>query len=128
LQKKTLQILLINFAAASVNIILNVILLPTYQATGAAIATLVACITASILTAILSFRYIVIKVNIKTIIYYLVLSSAMFLCIDWINTPSEWINLLAKVALGVVIITVGVLVRENEIRAYAKNLLGGLRS
>ncbi len=128
LQKKTLQILFINFAAASVNIVMNVILLPTYQATGAAIATLVACVTASILTVLLSYRYIAIKVNIKTIVYYLVLSSTMFLCINWINTPSEWINLLAKVALGVVIIVAGVLVRENEIRAYAKNIFVGLRS
>ena len=107
---------------------MNVILLPTYQATGAAIATLVACVTASILTVLLSFRYIVIKVNIKTIIYYLVLASTMFLCINWIDMQREWINLLAKVALGTAIIVTGVLVRENEIRAYAKNIFVGLRS
>lgn len=123
LEKKTLQILLINFAAASINIVMNAILVPTYQVTGAAVATFVACITASVLTVLLSFRYIVVKVNIKTIIYYLTLSAIMFLCISWINTNTAWVNLLAKTALGIVIIVTGTLVRENEIRAYTKKFL-----
>lgn len=128
LQKKTMQILFINFAAASVNIVMNVILLPTYQATGAAIATLVACVAASILTVLLSFRYIVVKANLKTIIYYALLATLMFFSINWIDTKSEWVNLLVKVALGAAIIATGTLMRENEILAYTKKVLVGLRS
>jgi len=127
LQKKTVQILFINFAAASVNIIMNVILLPTYQATGAAVATLVACIVASILTIFLSFKYIVVRANIRTIIYYSLLASVMFLCINWIDTKIAWVNLLTKIALGAVIIVTGTLIRENEILAYAKKVLVDLR-
>jgi O-antigen/teichoic acid export membrane protein len=128
LQKKTVQILLINFSAATVNIVMNIILLPEYQATGAAMATLIACITASVITVFLSFRYIAVKPDLKTIVYYLVLSWLMFLCINWIDTHSNWLNLLAKVALGAAIIVVGTLAREKELRAYAGKLYAGLRA
>lgn len=128
LQKKTVQILFINFSAASINIVMNVILLPTYQATGAAIATLVACIVASILTVVLSFRYIVVKANIKTIIYYSLLASLMFLCISWINTNTAWVNLVMKIVLGTVIIVTGTLMREDEILALTKKMFVTSRS
>ena len=128
LQKKTVKILFINFAAASVNIVMNMILLPAYQATGAAIATLVACVVASILTVVLSFRYIVVKASLKTIIYYTLLSMVMFFCINWIDTGREWMNLLVKIALGATIVVTGTLAREDEMLAYTKKVFTGLRS
>jgi len=128
LQKKTVQILFINFAAASINIVMNVILLPAYQATGAAIATLVACVAASILTVILSFRYIVVRADIKTLVYYTLLSTLMYFSIEWIDTGIEWMNLLAKIALGATIVVAGTLAREDEMLAYTKKVFAGLRS
>lgn len=115
LKKKTIIIFFISAIAVGVNIILNIILLPKYASIGAAIATLIACLTSSILTIILSFRYIRIKIELRTIIYYLILSGIMFIIVKQLEFHIAWLNLLVKVIVGFLLITVGILYRERNI-------------
>ncbi len=115
LKKKTIKIFFISAIAVGVNIIFNIILLPKYAAIGAAIATLIACLTSSVLTIILSFKYIRIKIELRTIIYYLILSGIMFGIVKQLEFHIAWLNLLVKVIIGFLIITVGILYRERNI-------------
>ncbi len=115
LRKKTIIIFLISLIAVIVNVIFNIILLPHYAVIGAAIATLIACLTSSVLTIILSFRYIRIKIDLKTILYHLILSGIMLIIVRQLEFHIEWLNLLVKVIVGCLIITVGILYRERNI-------------
>ncbi|MDH5769299.1 MAG: oligosaccharide flippase family protein, partial [Nitrospirota bacterium] len=68
LKKKTMTMLFIMVLAVIVNITMNLILLPKYGVMGAAVSALVTCIIGSILSISLSYRYIVVRVDIKTVL------------------------------------------------------------
>lgn len=122
LKKKSMTILYIMLVALIINIIMNLILLPKYGVIGAAVATLVACGAATALTVSLSFKYIAVRVNVKTVSYYLMLSGLMFLVVKQIAIPTSWMNLIAKMIIGVIIIVPGVLFREKEILIWIKGI------
>jgi O-antigen/teichoic acid export membrane protein len=105
----------IMLAAVALNIVLNILLLPAYGVTGAAIATLVPCIMVTLLSAFLSRPTIQITVKTGTVAYYLLLSGLMFLLVRFIEVSSPWMNLVLKIVAGVVIVAVGTLYREEEI-------------
>ena len=127
LEKKSLQILAIMFVAVVINILLNLILLPHYGATGAAIATLVACVASSVLTSALAFRHIRVRFDLATVTYYLAASVFMGWLILQISTPAEWLNLICRTLLGMLIIAVAILWREREIREFLLGFLPNTR-
>ena len=109
--------------AVAVNILLNILLLPPYGVMGAAIATLVACIMVPVLSAVLSRKHINMKVNVTTVVYYIVLSSCMLLVVKQIETSTSWLNLILKIVTGVIIVALGTLYREDEIVYLIKSKL-----
>lgn len=115
MQKKSMVILLIMVAALVLNILLNLLLLPTYGVFGAAIATLAACLLSTTLTIILSFRYIRIKIDLRAIFFYSMISGFMYLMLSQITTAHSWTNLVAKIGAGMLIILPVVLFREKAI-------------
>lgn len=123
LKKKSMTLLAIMLSAVVINIILNIILLPQYGVMGAAIATLLACIATTIATILLSYRYIVVRADIKAALYYLILSCIMYFAVKQIETGVVWVNLASKIIAGVLIIAPGVLFREDEIRNKLKSVL-----
>lgn len=126
LQKKTGQILGIMSGAVVINIIANILLLPKHGTMGAAIATLIACIASSLFTAILGRRYLRPSLSLPTIAYYSAASAIMYFAVVEIETGRPWLNLTAKVPLGVAIMSVATLVRERDVREYVRRLLGGI--
>jgi O-antigen/teichoic acid export membrane protein len=116
LQKKSRTILAIMLSAVILNIVLNLILLPRYSIMGATMARLAACLFSTILTVSLSYKYISIVPGIRNILYYVMLSSVMYVIVNQIETTTAWINLVLKMIAGVLIIASGVLLREKEIR------------
>jgi len=115
LQKKTRQMSAILFAGFVVNISANLLLLPKYGVLGSAIASLVGYIVVVTLMAILSNRYIAIKISGTHIFYYLILSAGMFFVLSYIETGSHWWNLIVKLTCGVMIVVPGVLYKEKEV-------------
>lgn len=123
LHKKSLQILAVMITALVVNVVLNVILLPGYGATGAAWARLVACAASSALAAYLSFRYLPIRINVRTLLYYLIASILMYLILMLFDTSHVWLNLAFQVPVGAAVIIGAVLLREKELRHQVQKLL-----
>jgi len=128
LQKKSLQILAVMITAVIVNIVMNMILLPNYGAMGASVARLIACTVSAIYAAYLSFRYIRIKIDINTLLYYLAASFVMYLLLIPIQISHEWLNLAMKTIVGGIIIAVAILMREKELREQVKGLVVKLRN
>jgi len=127
LEKKSLHILGIMFAAVTVNILLNFVLLPSYGVMGASIATLIACMVSTLLMGFWGFRYVRVVIPVATIIYYLAASVLMYVLLIQIDTASGWLNLLGKIPVGAAVVAIAVLCREAEIRAHTVSLLTKLR-
>jgi O-antigen/teichoic acid export membrane protein len=121
LQKKTTTILTIMLSSLAVNILLNALLLPTYGITGAAIATLAACATGTLLTVVMSFRHIKVGVSLYTITYYSIFSFIAYFGLMLIDLGSSWSNLFLKLVLSVIIFVPVILYREKVLFHKAKN-------
>jgi O-antigen/teichoic acid export membrane protein len=128
LAKRTMTMLSIMLLAVAVKVLMNILLLPAYGVMGAAISTLVPCVMVTLLNGVLSYKYISVKIDFKIIIYYVILSFCMFLIVTQINMSRVWLTLLTKVFVGCLIISVGVLYREREIREKMKYKLGWRKS
>lgn len=115
LQKKTKTIMMVMLSALLMNIVLNILLIPRYGVYGAALATLGACMLSSALTIALSSKYITVRVDIRTVVYYVFLSVAMLLAMLLIETNSAWLTLLLKMAIGSLIVLPGIFFREREL-------------
>lgn len=115
LQKKTKTIMIVMLSALLINIVLNILLLPRYGVYGAALATLGASMLSSALTIALSSRYITVRIDMRTVFFYVLLSGVMFLAMLLIKTNLAWLTLLTKMAIGVTIISSGIFFREREL-------------
>jgi len=122
LNKKTRQIFIIMLSAVLVNIVLNILLIPAYGVNGAAVATLVACMLTTVMTVMFSYRYIYVRIQLSTVAVYFALSLIMYFLVSQIDTDVIWINLVLKIVVGAVIISVGVIAREREIREKLKSV------
>jgi hypothetical protein len=63
------------------------------------------------------------KVNMTTVVYYIVLSGCMLLVVKQIETSTSWLNLILKIVTGVIIVALGTLYREDEIVYLIKSKL-----
>jgi O-antigen/teichoic acid export membrane protein len=102
LRKKPIQVLLMWSLAAIFNIILNIIFIPKMGIRGAAIATLVSYVIATIVSTLVCFRYIKIHIEWNSILKSLLASVFMALFIYLFN-PLTLINVLTAVILGMLI-------------------------
>jgi len=100
LEKRSKLILLNMAVAVAVNIVMSLVLVPKYASWGASVAMLIACATSSVMTAILSFRHLPIKLPVGTLLKYGVASAAMWWLLGLIETGTPLGNLVAKVAAG----------------------------
>lgn len=128
LTKRTFHILAIMLAAVVINVSMNLWLLPRWGATGSAVANVAACVSSSILTCFLSFRYITVRINIHAVLYYLVLGGILYASLIPIHFGILWITLLVKLTVGFAIVLAGVLYSEQELRHEAIQVLARIRS
>jgi O-antigen/teichoic acid export membrane protein len=100
LQKHSKLILLNMAVAVVVNILLSLWLVPDHGSWGASIAMLCACAASSVMTALLSFRYLPIKLPYLALLKYGVASAAMYYLLGLIETGGPLGNLALKVPAG----------------------------
>ncbi len=124
LRKKTVQILLIVISGALIKICLNLFLLPFMGIEGAGLTTMISCFYVIILTAILSFRHVTIRINIGSLAYHLLMGFLMFVVVRHVHVREGFINLAIKVFIGVIVVLPAVLLRETELRGWIKSYGG----
>jgi O-antigen/teichoic acid export membrane protein len=123
LKKKTMFTFVIEFSSILLNIGMNLILIKRLELMGASISALVSSIVSTILMIVVSHRYFKIKIEVGSLLYYIGLSCLMFLVISQINTGVIWMNLTLKIITGMVLIALGILFKENEIRENIKKYI-----
>lgn len=108
------------FTGAVVNLIMNLILIPTLYAKGAAIGTICAEISVCILQIFFFKEKSILYKNLKLILNFIVSSVIMYIIINFIgmNIENGIINIGVKVILGVVIY-LGINIK------FVLNLIGG---
>ncbi len=114
LTKRTNQIMLTMAAAVAVNIGLNLWLVPSWGPLGAATATLVACAISSVLTAVLSFRHLPIRLPWSSVMFYGVSALTMMWLLEKIQISSPWLDLAVKVPMGVLVMLCAMLIRDRQ--------------
>ena len=92
---------------------------------GASISALASSIVSTILFMIVSNRYFRVKIEMGSVLYYIGVSCIMFLVVTQINTGVIWMNLILKMITGMVLVALGVLFKENEIRENIKKYIRG---
>lgn len=113
LQKKTMALFIIMFVAVGLNVGLNMALIPTYSVMGAAVSTLIAAMTSTALTILLSFRYMPITLRLKDSVHYGVLFALLYLVLARVNIGEAWLDLAAKVAISVGLLGPFIFVKEK---------------
>lgn len=67
---------------AGINLLINIMLIPSLQAVGAVIGTIVAELTVAIIQTVFCLKYLPIKKYLKTTLYYIIVGAAMFFIIS----------------------------------------------
>jgi O-antigen/teichoic acid export membrane protein len=119
--KKTNLILGTMIFGVVVNIFLNMLLLPSFNVFGASLATLISCILTTVLTVLLSFRFIRIQFR-KKIIWHVMLALLMFVVVINLNFNLPLLTLIIKIIIGFIIIFFGFLFLEKEIIHKMKSI------
>lgn len=104
------------------NTSLSLVLLNKLGLMGASISAVVSCIVSTILAMLISRRYIKVKIEIGTILYYIGISCLMFFVLSQINTGVVWMNLILKIITRMFVVGLGIVVRESEIRQHLKKI------
>jgi O-antigen/teichoic acid export membrane protein len=127
LVKKTKIYGLIWGMAALTNLSLNIVLVPYIGILGAAIATLISCAIASVITVRLSFRYLRFEIGLTFIIKSIVAAVIMALIL-WQLNPIGTLNVLISIGVGAVIYFIILILLkgiEREEVGFIKSLMGG---
>lgn len=123
IEKRSWVILIIMICGVASNIVFNIALLPSYGITGAAIATLLSCILTSVITVLVSFKYLCIRFRMLRLTGHFILSSLMMVFVNKIDVGFVAGNLFAKMGIGMVLVTGGVLVLERNIIKNIKGII-----
>jgi O-antigen/teichoic acid export membrane protein len=124
LKKKTFIVFIISFSAIVLNISMNLILLRRFGIVSAAITAAISNMVLTILTAWISRRFITIRIDLKTVFYYLGVSVVMYLVVREVETSWVWVNLALKLMIGTLIVMAGGVYKEYE---SLKNLIRGYK-
>ncbi len=124
LKKKTMISFTITLSAIILNVGLNLLLLRRFGITAAAVIAATSCMVSLILTIWISNKFVTVRIELKSFIYYLSVSVVMYLVIREIGTPWVWMNLVLKIIIGALIVMVAVIYKEYE---NLKALMHGYR-
>ncbi len=123
IHKKTGKILLYSFIAATLNILLNLLLIPKSGIIGAAIATLIAYGFFFIAISISSFALLSFPLRYGKIFLYLLLSVVMAGCTTMITLDNLLLSLVCKILSGIIVYAVLVVLLDREVRAIVVQLI-----
>ncbi len=118
--KKTKKILFHSIVAATLNIALNIVLIPRFSILGAAYATLVAYALFCLSIARSSFLFLPFNFPVKKVLVYFFCALFMLTTTSMIALHNLYANIVAKIAFGVIIYTILILVFDPEIRIKCK--------
>lgn len=122
--KETRKVGVIYMASASINVVMNIILVPLMGIVGAAIATLVTYAVHLLVISVISFKKLSYEVDFKFILKSLISSSIMAFVV-WGLNPGGGADILVSIGIGAVVYF-GVLILLRGFTKDEYGFLGGL--
>lgn len=114
--KKSIIPSFIMMISASINMVLNFILVPRYGLIGSAVATLIGYTSYVIIIIPISFKYVSYRPDFKAMARYASYAVVMFISINEIHILNPFSSLVVKISIGILIYSGFVLLLEREIR------------
>ncbi len=128
IQKRTSLMMVIMGAAAVFNISINLVLIPWFGISGAALATLLSYLFFTIACWHYGRSVLTLRLDWLRCALYVSASLVMYAALDLVTIAHPGLALLTKVVLGAVIYGAIVLAIDPELRVMAGRLLGPLRT
>jgi O-antigen/teichoic acid export membrane protein len=116
IRKKTYLYTLIMMLACILNIILNLILIPSFGIIGAAQATLISYICYAIAITYFAFKEFRFTIEYKRIFSYLGISLLMFIVIKDVYLQCQLFHLVIRIGMGVIIYFSLIIALDSELR------------
>ncbi|MFH1642285.1 MAG: oligosaccharide flippase family protein [Nanoarchaeota archaeon] len=114
--KKGFLLMFLALGACVFNFILSYILVKILGVNGAALATLITCVTLIIVTSFLSFKFLDFEIKFLSIGKYFGYSILMFLSIFKINLNNSLMSLILKTVAGTIVYLIIILLFEKDLR------------
>ena len=121
IHKKGKILMLLTMLSATVNVILNVILIPKYGITGAAIATLVSFVLLATSNKIISSKIFDIAIPWISILKFGIAAAFMYATLSQIIFSSMILTLVLQIVTGAIIYSILVLLIDVQTRDIAKD-------
>jgi O-antigen/teichoic acid export membrane protein len=128
ISKKTHYLMYALFGAAGLNIVLNLVFVPLFGITGAAITTLISCGAQMIVVTWLGRKYVPVNISWRTILHSGILSGLMFILIKWIHVSSILIvDVVIRVAIAMIVYVAILLLFVPSARKAFNLVIDGMR-
>ena len=124
IQKRSGRILLAILSAAGLNVLLNLLLIPSLGIEGAAIATLLAYGLMTALAAWMGRGTVPVRPEYQRIAVFVAMAALMYGVLMQIQFPQQLTTLLVRMVAGAAIYAVGTVLLDGETRALAQQALG----
>jgi O-antigen/teichoic acid export membrane protein len=121
LGKNSIKMMFIMLIGVFTDVVLNFILLPKYSLMGASVATLISCITTTVLTIWMSFKYLTVRVYFFRLAYTFALSLIMFLILSMFNQYHSVFSLFMKIFGGSIMIFLGLFAAKTGVISRIKS-------
>lgn len=117
IRKKTLLLSTMLAASCTVNILLNIWLIPKHGLLGAAVATLIAYTVYILLIIIWAVKNFMFQIEYKSILLYCIFSGIMAIAVRSINLQNLVATVTMKILIGIAIYSTLIMIFDGEIRA-----------
>jgi O-antigen/teichoic acid export membrane protein len=113
--KRTKILMYLTLLSGIINISLNIVLIPSCGILGAAYATLISYLVAVFLIILISYKYLIVRIQIISIVKYTLLSMLVMYFISHFESKSIK-ELLIKIVIGSICYLFGICILEKQIR------------
>lgn len=124
IQKRSGRILLAILSAAGLNVLLNLLLIPSLGIEGAAIATLLAYGLMTALAAWMGRGTVPVRPEYRRIAVFVAMAALMYGVLMQIQFPQQLTTLLVRMVAGAAIYAAGTVLLDGETRTLAQQALG----
>ncbi len=118
-QKKTKHIMFIVFIGVILNILLNLVLIPTLQLRGSALAILLTYAVLLLLLQRVSSKYLSIKIDVGACLKYCIAAGLMGLLLHFVNLGSTILDLFLEIAIAAAFYVGMIMLFDAKIRKNA---------
>ena len=115
--KQTKKLTLVVFIGVAVNIILNIVLIPQWGLSGAAVATLFTYLLLTYLLIRVSGKYMRVEVNFERLTKYIIAAAVMAVVLTRFNFNSDISAILLEIVLGGIVYLSVILLIDKNIRS-----------